>query len=430
MKIAVIGNCQGAIVAHAIETALDGQPDFAVRYIPSYEHATPEDHAFVQSAEKVLNQVTDRPPKNRLLEELQGSSRDLVHYPLLSCNFLYPFSIRPHPRSIGSRAPHIPAGFYQDQLSDNQLITLMEKSPDSAPEDIAEEYLALDYNDIIGLDELLARSRAKVERAGAISGLNLWPRIEGLFRYQPIFWTNLHPAEVLLRPLCKFALERLQLGLSGPEIDAATKNLERLGFAHMPIHPSIIRHFGIEWATPHYRYKGFHEGDFTAREYVCRYVRFDHDDALAKAIYELYHDGDLQLALSELRAAEERHPDGLEIPINLSVAYLRMGSFRDALESAVSALRRYPEQKEWASHVCNLARLTLDSIQTEAKTAPQVQTPVVGADANENRTTTGSLMETARPSGRGWRRLVPRHWRRFGRSDRRSEPSALSQAAE
>ncbi len=63
MKIAVIGNCQGAIVTHAIEKALNGQPDFTVRYIPSYEDATPADHLFVQSAEKVLNQVTDRRPR-------------------------------------------------------------------------------------------------------------------------------------------------------------------------------------------------------------------------------------------------------------------------------------------------------------------------------------------------------------------------------
>jgi hypothetical protein len=419
MKVAVIGNCQGGVLAHVIEKAFSDHEEFVVRYVPSYEAAAPDDREFVRQADKVLSQVTEGASKNKLVEEIKTISREVIYYPLLSCIFLYPFSTKPHPRSDVSRGAHIPGGYYAEGLSDSQLIALMEKHPDRTSEDIADEFLALDYNDIIDLDALLERSRAQAERAAAISGLNIWPRVERLFRYQPVFWTNLHPAEVLLRPFCKFALERLDAGLSAAEIDAATENIERLGFAHMPIHPSIVRHFDIEWASPHYRYKGFQEGTFTAREYVCRFVRFDHDDGLAQAIHALHHGGDLQTALSGLLAARDRHPDGLEIPINLAFAYLRSGDYRSALENAVSALERYPEQKEWATLVCYVARLTLDSTKSSVENAKAAA--VASSEIGESPAGTSDF---------GWRRLIRQHWRRLGRFDRRRERSTFSQAAE
>ena len=417
MKIAVIGNCQGGVIAHTMEKAFVDRKDILLRYIPSYESAAPEDREFVAEADKVLSQITEGAAKNQIVEEIKAISRDVIYYPLLSCIFLYPFSIKPHPRSQVSRGAHIPGGYYAQGLSDSQLIALMEKNPDRSPEDIADEFLSLDYNDIIDLDGLFERSRATAERAGAISGLNIWPRIERLFRYQPVFWTNLHPAEILLRPLCKFALERVEVGLTPAEIDAATENIERLGFAHMPIHPSIVRHFGIEWATPHYPYKGFQEGAFTAREFVCRFVRFDHDDGLAQAIHALHHGGDLQSALSGLLAARDRHPDGLEIPINLAFAYMRTGDYRSALESAVSALERHPEQKEWATFVCWLSKLMLESTKSK-ETAGEAAVP--SSEAGD--------ASSGKPYF-GWRRLIRQHWLRL-RFDRRPGRSTFSQAAE
>ena len=359
MRISVVGNCQAEAVANVLRQTLRGpQPDAEIRYLASYAAASPHDLAFLTSSGIVLEQVTDRPSKV-LAEALNAGSARRVCIPLLSCNFLYPFSNRPHPRAKSTVSKAFPNGCYESQLSDSMLIDLMATNPGATADELASMYLALDYAERLPLDDLFELNRQKNERAGAISGLNLWPRIESLFRYEPVFWTTLHPARSLMRPLCAFALEALDIGLTSTEIAAAAAAIEDHRCAHMPVHASIARHFGIEWATPDYRYRFLQEGSFTAREFAIRFINFEYDGELLEAVDRLYASQDPGIPVQMLSELLLKHPNSSELYSVLAGGFARMGDVPQSLAAAITALEIDDDNREIIPLVCKLVRLLL-----------------------------------------------------------------------
>jgi SAM-dependent methyltransferase len=238
-------------------------------------------------------------------------------------------------------------------------------------------YLELDYDKIVNLDDLFRLAKQKAERAGRISGLNLWPRIEGMFRFQPLFWTSLHPMEQVLQPICRFVLESLDLGLLYNEIATAIAGVGSLDFAHMPVHPSIVRHFGIEWAGSEYKYRFLQEGAYTAREYAERFIRFDHDDDLARGIYNLHCINDVAGGLAVLQEALKRHPGSGDLMMNIAVAHFRLGDVPNAFRMAIDALATDPKRPEWSTFVCHIARLIRADLWAAPAAAPKPKPAVV-----------------------------------------------------
>ena len=357
MRIAVIGNCHGDIVAQTIRRALRTEPDIDCRHIVSYQTAGEADRAFIAAADRVVTQITDF-KKHDGLETLQCPRAGfVVRFPLIACTFLYPFSGRPHPRAAESRSEYRPSGYYEGQLSDWMLIDLMDRSEGGPVETIVDEYMALDYSATVDLDRLYDLNTLKMQRLGEEAGLDLWPKIDRLFRHRPLFWTVLHPDGSLLRDVCRHALIGLRLGLDGEAInDALSVVKEPLGFAHAPVHPSIVKHFDIEWAEPLYRYRIMPDGQFTAREFAERFVRFDHDDLLDRAIFQVHANRNLDGGVADLEEARLRLPGNCDVLVNLAMGYWKQGRIQQAMEATISALEIDPKQSEWAELLCILAR--------------------------------------------------------------------------
>ena len=355
MLITVIGNCQADCIARAIRVAAASDAAIEVRYIMAYRDTDVEGRAALRDSDILVEQLTDRPQKAS--PSLEDCSARRIRFPLLEAGFLYPFSTTAHPRAVESRRTYIPDGFYEAQMSDSRLIRLMTDHPGETAEEIADRYVALDYAELLDLDELLDLSREKAQRLGTRAGFDMWPRIERLFRYQPVFWTRLHPTEALLRPLCRHVLEQLGLGLTDAEIEAAAGSGTGLGFAHMPIHPSLARHYGIEWATPAKRYRFLQEGLFTVSEFATRFARFTHDDAMMTSLAALHGGGDLHAAVSGLLDARGRHPESAEVLINLAAGFCRFGDVPNALEASIAALELEPDRADCVRLACSLVRL-------------------------------------------------------------------------
>jgi hypothetical protein len=350
MRIAVVGNCHGGIVAQTVRTALRDVAGLDCRHIVSYQHAGEAERDFVDAADRVLLQVTDFRSSSDLAGRIDTTSDRVGLFPLIAANFLYPFAGKAHPRAAESRSFYCPSGYYEGQVSDSVLLDLMQQHPEAPAGEIADRYLALDYATLTDLDRLHEVNRLKMQRIGAAAGLDLWARVERGFRDAPFFWTYLHPSGALLRPLCAHALRQLRLGLDAESVQAAVDGvIEPLGFAHMPIHPSVVRHFGIEWATPEYRYRFMPEGAFTIRQFAMRYVGFDHDDELTRAIFDLHNDRAPESVVETLERAAARHIGNGDVLINLAIAYWKRGLLAKAMQAAISALRIDPKQSEWST---------------------------------------------------------------------------------
>jgi hypothetical protein len=357
MRIAVIGNCHADIVSQVVRVALRSVPSLDCRHIVSYESTTAADRQFIATADRTLIQVTDFKSHRPGAQDREPSFRNPGYFPLVAVNFLYPGAGKPHPRAGESRTPYCPSGYFEGQISDQLLIRLMREHQGESSESIVERYLDADYATIVDLDRIFEMNRIKAQRIGAAASLDLWPKIEAMFRYVPLFWTYLHPAGPLLRDISGHALRQLDAGLGEADIEAAVASVkEPLGFAHMPVHPSIARHFGIEWATPRYRYRMMPEGRFTAREFALRYVNFEHSDDLNRLIFNIHNDVDLGATICEMERMVATRGAGGDVLINLAIALWKTGQLDRAIDVAVGALETDRTQAEWADFLCILMR--------------------------------------------------------------------------
>lgn len=357
MRIAIIGNCHGGTIAQTVRAALSDVKALDCRHLVSYQDASAGDRDFVETADRVLSQVTDFRSRGDLLERGAWASGRVGLYPLLACNFIYPFAGKGHPLAFASRSRSCPGGYFEAQISDSKLLDMMDADPRAAASDIVGRYLALDYSDFLNLDRLYEINRLKMQRLGEAAGLDVWPKIERSFRDAPIFWTYLHPTGRLMRELCAHSLRQLRLGLDEAAIRAAVATVrEPFGFAHMPIHPSVARHFAIDWAHEDYRYRFAPDGKFTIAEFTARFVRFEHDDELNRAVFNLHSGGDLAGAVASLERARLASPGSGDIAMNLAMGYWKQGRLPEAMEAAVSAVESDPAETEWTIFLCYLAR--------------------------------------------------------------------------
>lgn len=356
MRIAVIGNCHADIVAQSVRAAIRDQTADC-RHIISYKTISDTDRAFVEAADRILIQITDFKPDQAISALIARKSDMIGRFPLIAASFLYPGAGKPHPKAAASRSFFCPSGYYEGQLSERLLIDLMQAHADEPPEAIVERYLAHDYAATLDLDRLFEINRLKMRRIGEAAGLDVWPLVERRFRDIPLFWTYLHPSGDLLRPIARHALNQLNLGLTPATIEVAIGEIkEPLGFSHMPLHPSIVRHFGIEWAGPAYRYRLMPDGRFTAAEFAIRFITFAHDAPLRQAVFDVHRHVGVDAAVKVLEAARSRSPDNGDVLINLAIGFWKLGQLNPAIEATTAALELDPTQTEWVRFLCILLR--------------------------------------------------------------------------
>jgi len=362
-RIAVVGNCQAGQIVRLLQGLPADRCALECRHVVAYQDPRPGDREFVESADRILVQVTDFNQRNDPLKDLGEAGGRRIAFPLLAAHLLYPFASKVHPRNPESRSAYYPAGHYEAQVSDQHLIGMMAASPEADPKALVERFLAEDYRKLLDLDRLYELNRHKMERIGRAAGLDLWPVFERSFRHQPAFWTVAHPAGFLLERLFRFVLESLDLGIASADVEAAIAAVfaardEPLGFVHMPIHPSVSDHFGIDWAHPERRYRYFVEGSFDIRTFFERFVRFEFDDEVYRVAHELGEGADADTLIPRLLAARGRLPGSPDVHDLLGHAYARKGLLPEAIESATTAVSLAPGRRDLVANLCVWSRMS------------------------------------------------------------------------
>jgi len=340
-KVFVVGNCQASAIANLYRDFV-GQPGFeSVTYFDDHMIAPEVTRAAVAEADLLI--VQDRDFNHGLTSDQLPAGMAVVNFPMVLAGFVWPFANEPHVHN--SPEPPFSDGPYPSQLSDSFLNRLILKG--ATPEQALEDYLALDIAKAAHLDRMSEIYFDKQRERDRRTGFDLAPAVEARFRTEALFRTPHHPNAPLFGEVASQLFTRL--GVPADTIEAALRSLYTTPFPpdELPIHPGVIRHFGLTFADDKTRYSYFDEGRFTFRDYVLRYMRYENNRALRLGIATAEH-GDAAEALALLDEGLARSPESMRGWRARGIVLDRVGRHGEACAAFARAAEVAPASPEGA----------------------------------------------------------------------------------
>lgn len=247
------GNCQMGRFAQGFGRHPDAPRLFDVRKVPSFsafgEDAKPSHKALIQDFEnnasdcRVFIYQSEAWDKNSaLITDLLPA--DCIRIPIISLalSTAWPFYFKDMAIRKGrseTAADYFPYG--------DTFITRRVKAGASLDE-VVREYTTLDVNSVLSLDEWKASNLAMLRKREESSSIRISSYIEETFEAKRCFWAPNHPTNSLVRHAFGQVLE--VLGLDDLDAKAGDDFASHIGLGalpQLPVHPSIIEHFGLTY---------------------------------------------------------------------------------------------------------------------------------------------------------------------------------------
>jgi len=181
-----------------------------------------------------------------------------VCIPLLTCSFLWPYGFDKPNEPVGWRFPY----------GDRYLIGQLRQGV--APAQATADYAALDLSTKLDLDRLRDMEVQKWLRYDANTDVRMGEFLQQHVLSHRLFFTPDHPTDVVMIELCNQVLAKLgQPPFGWPSWQGYSHSLAG---TEVPVHPSVLRHFGVSWLTPEHRYP-LHGGYLSLDAAAC-YARY------------------------------------------------------------------------------------------------------------------------------------------------------------
>jgi tetratricopeptide (TPR) repeat protein len=343
-RIVFVGNCQIQSICNAYKSFVSPWTGDDCTFLDAYTF-TPETAANVlRGADILVGQVAEF--KSNI--DIDVVPAHLVKYrvPVVSGGFLWPFGGQPHPKTVAT--PYLPLGPYSAEFGDSYLNRMIKKGGDF--DEILEKYMELDVNKLVNLDRLLELNLEKQRNRDSVTGFNIADVIEKHFRDEHLFLTPYHPNLRVARALIQQTFGAM--GVEQAAIDRVDKWLTITPFPKhgAPIHPSVQRHFGLNYAGPDYRYRFHSEGTFTFAEYVGRYLRYEWNEPLEEGLW-LAQQKQHEAAAEKIRIGLERSPQSSNGYHTLSGVLDVLGRSEEALAAARKAVDVEPDNPVALRHL-------------------------------------------------------------------------------
>ena len=348
-SIVLIGNCQIRALYNLYNRFVGAAARQRVIFIASYEDITESDRIAIRAADVVVEQVLDFKPKADIAGVETLAER--VFVPMVNCGFLWPFAGQPHPNNPSR--PYLETGPYGAESSDAWLNRMIKTGVD--PETAVERYLQLDLNATVNLDRLCEITLDKQRQRDEATGFRIADLIAEHFRKEAVFRTPYHPNARVTVALTTQFFERL--GVSQQDIEAMQRAIRTTPFPkdELPIHPSVISHFGLRFVPEGRRWQFMHEGGFTAREFYLRYMSCCWNEPLAEGL-ERARSGDFEAARASLEAGLALSPEAAAGHGTMAHVLARLGQRDKAIAAAERAIAIDPDHAAYHAQLGGLLR--------------------------------------------------------------------------
>jgi tetratricopeptide (TPR) repeat protein len=283
--------------------------------------------------------------------------------PHVTAAFLWPCSGRPHPKNQPHRYSDA-SGPYNGELGDSYLDRLI---LDGVPPDEAvARFMEADIAGLRNAERMQEIVLEKQRSRDAMCGYAFADFIDANFRTKKLFRSPNHPEIPLSILLASEVFGRL--GVDGKIIEGMQANPPGGLFppTETPIHPSILRHFGLNFLHVETRYRFFEEGSFTCAEFAKRYMQYEWNPLLGEG-YELARNGQRDAAIEVFRRAVQRSPRSAAGRASLSDLLATRGELDEAVILAVEAHALEPQNAHYRS------RLDHITSQLEAREGRKLQ---------------------------------------------------------
>jgi tetratricopeptide (TPR) repeat protein len=348
-QIVLIGNCQMQAMAALYKRFVAPRSHDVLEHVPSHQDLSEDNRTAIQQADLVVEQLFDlKPPA---ATDAVPATTPRLFIPMVTASFLWPFADSPHPKNTFH--PFLTSGPYGAEAADSFLNRLILAGTD--PEAAVETYASLDVNDRVNLDRLFEIVIEMQQSRDAASGYQIAGLMQQHFRSEQIFLSPCHPNVRIATALAARFFE--QLGAERDEIERMQECTRITPFpkGELPFHPSVCRHFGLDFVKPDRRYRFMNEGFFTFREYVLRYMRYQWNDALEEGIY-LSQNGKMTEARERLTVAAQRSPLSAAAHDALGGVLSNQGARDDAIIAMRQAVALEPDAASYHANLGNLLR--------------------------------------------------------------------------
>ncbi len=355
-QIVLIGNCQMQAMAGLYKRFVAGRSGDMMQHVPSYQDLTNQHRDAIQHADIVVEQLFDLQPQAETGDLSTTTPR--IFIPMVTAAFLWPFAGSPHPKNVGT--PFLAGGPYGGEAADSYLNRLIVSGVD--PDEAADTYTDLDVNSRVNLDRLFEIVMDRQRSRDQAADYRIADIMAEHFRTEQIFLSPYHPNVRIATELASRFFQ--QLGAQPDEIERMRHCTRITPFpkSELPLHPSVCRHFGLDFIAPDRRYRFMNEGLFTFREYARRYMRYEWNEALEEGMH-LAHIGQPDAARERLSQAVARSPRSAAGYGALSHVLNNLGQKDAAIAAARNAVEIEPDE---ASHHAGLGSLLGQAGQFDA----------------------------------------------------------------
>ncbi|MBL9207581.1 MAG: hypothetical protein JNN01_21040 [Opitutaceae bacterium] len=269
-RILVYGNCQGGWLAGALRQKPEISAEYEIIYLSDYGGGPPPEHpvhqpGFYGTLAVVIWQTAAACKPPAFLSSLPARCRQ-IRYPTLWMKLLWP-TYAVDPRNLPEK--DFPWGRYP--YGDRLVMRLLDEGVPLS--DLFKRYVETDLNSIVNLDRFSKMALAELQFNDQQSDIAVAPFIESHFRTRKLFGTVNHPTYLMLRVIYQGVVAALvQRGGTG-EAFSPPSQVALLGAEETPLHPQIISHFKLTWATPGMRWL-YRSSLMTLEEYLPAYGAF------------------------------------------------------------------------------------------------------------------------------------------------------------
>jgi tetratricopeptide (TPR) repeat protein len=330
-RLVFFGNCQVQTLLTIYNRYVRPYTGFSTYFVDAHANDAPDSYETLASADIVVTQ--EGAPAARMTRDSIPASAATHIVPVVSGGFLWPLQGQPHAIPIASTYGNPP---YMPEYCDSFLNNLIRKG--TSPEDARTIYRNADLPQLCHVDRLYELTMDAQRQRDSATGYSCAAIIEQHLQHEALFQSAFHFDVRILKHLACTLFERM--GVDRLFIDRIQNTLRSSPFfpRWVPIHPSIARHFKLQYISDDTRYPFMSEGSYTFDEYVLRYMRAEWNrdleegmiDAhrgtpsasarLASALLTSPHAGNGYHALSHRLAQEGRTEEALEACRNAAMA--------------------------------------------------------------------------------------------------------------